>query len=57
MSTSKKIRNAVASSSKRREINSDQENDPKKHKMKNTNDNFLEGINKINNILYLFCIN
>ena len=57
MSTSKKIRNAVASSSKRREINSDQEDDPKKYKTKNTNDNFLEGINKINNILYLFCIN
>jgi len=57
MNTSKKIRNAVASSSKRREINSDQEDDPKKHKTKNTNDNFLEGINKINNILYLFCIN
>jgi len=54
---SKKIRNAVASSSKRREINSDQEDDSKKYKTKNINDNFLEGINKINNILYLFCIN
>jgi hypothetical protein len=54
---SKKIRNAVASLSKQREINSDQENDPKKHKTKNINDNFLEGINKINNILYLLCIN